>query len=318
MEWKRRTPVLDEADRVDAPYRGRGAAYPFCLPVAAASKNLLPEAREIALERFAAGGIKWHHELAGGPSNHLLSSQVQCVNCLAPFVGRPAALAEVFAQMLPIGEVVPFGAATANGFDRSDCVVFEWIGLRDYLGERTTGRGSRGSHTTSADAALRYVNYDGDVEVALIEWKYTERYLGQELDGDDAYMVTRKDRYRALWQDPDGPLRTDLIPYDDLFVEPFYQLMRLQMLASEMEKDPEVGASVVRVIIVAPMRNLELAQSFNRESQHELGADVWRAWAVMQQRSNRYNVLDSATLVGPEAPTSAEFKDRYGHLAQER
>ena len=326
VAWKLRTPTLRDSERVDAAYRGRGPSYPFCIPVAAANRNLLPDARAIALERFAAGKIQWHDELHGGPSNHLLSSQVQCVNCLAPFVDRPAELATILGEALPIREVVPFGARTDTLFDRDDHVVFEWIGTRDYLGERANGGGSRGAKTTSADAAIRYVNHDGEAEVALIEWKYTERYLGSELAGDARYMNARKERYRALWSAADGPLKRDLIPYDDLFVDPFYQLMRLQLLASEMEKDRAVRAKAVRLLVVAPSRNLELAESFNRWSQRTLGSSdlfapadtIWESWRAMQRRPDRFAVLDSAVLIGAGAPTSPEFKDRYGHLALNR
>ena len=54
---------------------------------------------------------------------------------------------------------------------------------------------------------------------------------------------------------PDGPLHTDVIPYADLFVEPFYQLMRQQLLAHAMERSGELDADTVRVLHVAPATN---------------------------------------------------------------
>src|SRR5258705_21632 len=85
-------------------------SFSFCGPIGVAIKNLLPDARGIALERFRAGDVRWHHQIDAGPSNHLLSSQVQCVNCLAPFVDRPGALRDVFSTVLPIKDVVPFAS----------------------------------------------------------------------------------------------------------------------------------------------------------------------------------------------------------------
>src|SRR3954468_3576270 len=84
--WKSRTPTLPEAARGPAPYWSRGephGMYPFCLPVGYANLNLLPDARP-ALTEFSAKRIAWHAQTALGPTNHLLSSQVQCVNALEP------------------------------------------------------------------------------------------------------------------------------------------------------------------------------------------------------------------------------------------
>jgi hypothetical protein len=116
--------------------------------------NLLPEAREVARTRFAAAGVRWHGD-EDGPNPHCCSSQIQCLNALAPFVDDPGALKAIFSDVLPIDEVLPFGASTPSAFDASDHVVFEWQGADDLLGEwgRTV---VRGAHATSADAAIRY------------------------------------------------------------------------------------------------------------------------------------------------------------------
>lgn len=321
--WKQRTPTLPPPARDPAPYRGLGPAYPFCLPITYSTFNLLPDARSTALERFQAAGIPWHHGIAGGPSNHLLSSQVQCANALAPFVDQPDVIAGLFGGALPIAEVLPFGGTTDDPFDASDHVVFEWIGLSDYLRERGGSSGTRGANTTSADAAIRYRATDGRTEIALIEWKYTEQYRGHELGGGTAALDIRRARYSSFWSDPASPVRTDLIPYDDMFVEPFYQLFRLQLLAWRMEHARELGADTVRLLFVAPATNAQLATSFNRPSQRLDGSGpyrtpeastVWQVWSAMQRRPDLFAFLGSAALVAPDAPTSADFKDRYGHI----
>src|SRR3546814_4636041 len=123
---------------------------------------------------------------------------------------------------------------------------------------------------TSADAAFRYRTRDGSIEAALVEWKYTEQYQGDELSGGPSKNTTRQATYRHLWDDPDSPVRTDLIPYEDLFVEPFYQLLRLQLLAWRTEADRALSAERVRLVYVAPATNLALARSFNRPSHTQL------------------------------------------------
>ena len=84
----------------------------------------------------------------------------------------------------------------------------------------------------------------------MIEWKYTESYNRRQLAKSRS---DRLDRYRPLFDAPDGPLRTDVIPYADLFVEPFYQLMRHQLLAHAMERSGELDADTdSRVLHVTP------------------------------------------------------------------
>lgn len=89
--WKQRTTTLPVAARQAAPYVGKDGRtgtvpYEFCLPAAYASHNLLPSVRQPALELFRELGIPWHAGVGDGPGNHLLSSQVQCVNALMAMV----------------------------------------------------------------------------------------------------------------------------------------------------------------------------------------------------------------------------------------
>jgi hypothetical protein len=171
---------------------------------------------------------------------------------------------------------------------------------------------------TSADAAIRYVALDGKTEVALIEWKYVEQYLRDEnLKGDAKSKATRDKRYRHLFDAPDGPLRTDLVPYDDLYVEPVYQLLRLQLLAREFERAGV--ADRVRVVLCAPAGNSDYWRSLNRASHRTVGGqdirDVGTLWLTMQRKPGRFALFDTGRLVAADSPLSSEFKSRYGHLA---
>src|SRR4051794_16914457 len=164
--WKAHTPTLPEGARGPAAYLRAGkpqGMYPFCLPAPYATYNLLPDARDSALREFATVQIAWHAQTPAGPTNHLLSSQVQCVNALEPLAADPDRLRVAFAGVLDITTPLPV--------ERNRLVAFEYIGARDYLGETPSGPRHRGSMCTSADAAIRYRTSSGDVELALIEWK---------------------------------------------------------------------------------------------------------------------------------------------------
>ncbi len=321
VRWKLTTDALPDAAQRPAPYRGKGQARPFCLPVDYSSHNLLPTARKTALERFAAAEIPWHQGLDGGPSNHLLSSQVMCANALAPLVGDADALRAIFEPHLSITEIVPFGASTASRFDASDYVVFEWNGTADYLREGGGVAGVRGAYSTSVDAAIRYRTPDGRTEIALIEWKYVEEYQHHRLSGGERSMQTRHTRFRHFYDDPEGPVRADLVEYDSLFREPFYQLLRQQLLAWQMEMAKELDADRVRVVLVAPAANHELATSYDPGlfgQVHEWQSpepSVYELWRQMLRRPDRFVFIDGAELIGSDAPTSDEFKSRYGHIA---
>jgi hypothetical protein len=246
-----------------------------------------------------------------------LDSQIQCVNALAPFVNRPEDLRQLFGSVLPIAEVLPFGAPTSE-FDRVDHVVFEWVGLANHLGEWSEPTPTRGAYMTSVDAALRYRAHDGRTEIALIEWKYTERYPSGVLSGGDARMQVRHNRYGAAIRDPNGPIRSDAVPFEALFFEPIYQQMRQQLLAWRMEQVRELGADVVRVVLVAPRGNEAFWSSLPGEQWHELAGStplgVAEAFRAVLRRPDRFARLDSANLVGEDSPLSEEFKARYRHL----
>jgi hypothetical protein len=160
IKWKKTTLLLlpDEASAA-APYVGRhGSDRPsiLCLPPEFASLNLLPDARD-AIEWFSAAGVRWHDGVNGGPSNHLLDSQVQCVNALAPVAMTPDRLAAAFAEILPIAEVLPMPSGRY--------LEFEWIGDEDYLGEARGAARVRGALVTSADVAFRYRTAGEDIEI---------------------------------------------------------------------------------------------------------------------------------------------------------
>jgi hypothetical protein len=324
VTWKATTSTLSDEARQPGDH-GPHRHLPVCLPGDNAELNLLPEARQIALERFTAADIPWHQGIGDGPSGHLLSSQVQCANALAPFVEDPGALAEVFAGVLPIAEMIPFGADAGSGasvspFDATDHVVFEWQGLANHLGE-WTGPPRRGAMATSADAALRYRTPTGSIEVALIEWKYTERYPDGHLSGGPVQLETRLGRYQHLVDAPDGPIDTDVAATVDLFGEPVYQLLRQALLADRIEASHELDADRVRVVLAAPAANASLWASLGTEAfaqlAHEHGGGLTGTWKSLLRRPDRFCVLDTATLVADTSPCSAEFKTRYGHLAHD-
>ena len=267
---KASSPHFSEAARSEGVYKGN--LRPFCLPLDCAEENLFAGIRQTVPDYFAAHDIKWHDGRNGKPSNHLCDSQVCCVNFLLPFADKPRALAEGLRSIFP-------GLSRMLPVEDGQYVAFEWIGLENYLGERIRpgAKRTRGALCTSADAAVLFERNDGQRQMVLIEWKYTESYGSASVkfasSGTDRTQI-----YRPLYDRDDCPLNKDLLPsFDSLFYRPFYQLMRQQLLAHEMEKAHELGANIVSVLHIAPARNTDFHRITAPQLEHrgETATDVW-------------------------------------------
>ena len=288
---KKTSAYFTEAARPVGLYRGK--PRPFCLPVDRAEENLSREIRAGALDYFKRERIKWHDGRESAPSNHLCSSQVQCVNFLYPFADRPEALRTLLSPIFP--NIQSMLSMEGGG----QFVSFEWIGLDNYLGEKVPPNSSRtrGANCTSADAAVMFRLADGTRQIVLIEWKYTESYnptwLGIARSG-----TNRMDIYRPLYDRPECPLDKSKVPnFCDLFYEPFYQLLRQQLLAHEMELAHELGSHLVTVLHVAPADN----RDFHRVTSPGLkprGDSSIEVWKGLVRQPDRFVSVSTERLFG--------------------
>lgn len=252
-----------------APGRYKGKVYDFCLAEGFSSENLHQSIRDEALQYFETRGIGWHdgpgksREL---PSNHLCCSQTACVNFLFPFVRASTSLTNVLNDIgLPALDVLPFDGDSPLKDGAAPFVVFEWIGKHNYLDELKLGRvakdseRTRGANFTSADFAFKFRRPDGKTEIVLGEWKYTERYAAGKSIQISNSGTDRLDRvYRKHLESTDCQIRLPSgIRYEDLFYDPFDQMMRLQLLASAIERNCE-EADIVSVLHVVPKANEDL------------------------------------------------------------
>ena len=290
--FKLAAPYFTEAARSDGLYKGK--LRPFCLPQPQADENLFSGIRREAITYFAGAGIKWHDGHDSLPSNHLCSSQVCCANFMFPFADQPDALAALLRPLFPsLDHMLPMEASTRY-------VAFEWIGEKNYLGEKVASdRGrTRGANCTSADAAVMFRRSDGQRQIALIEWKYTESYTSNPL----AIASTGTDRrtiYQHLFARDDFPVRRDILPgFDALFYEPFYQLMRQQCLANEMERARELGADIVSVLHIAPAHNRDF-QNVTSPALRSLGASAMQVWKRLASLPDRFTSVSTEMLFAP-------------------
>jgi hypothetical protein len=290
----------------DAQARGtyKGHAYDFCLADTHSAENLHQSFRDEAIAYFASRHIRWHdgHGSKMLPSSHLCCSQSCCVNFLFPMQSNDRLLAAVFKAIYPEMRMpLPMAAGDINAEGGLPYLSFEWIGLTDYLGEtrRKPGRRTRGANYTSADFAFRFQRTDGQIQIVLGEWKYTE-YYGHE---DKGTNQTRLDNYAEAFRRLPGVfICKDQELYRGLFFEPFYQLMRLQLLAQEMEANHEMGADIVTVLHVHPAANKEFTERVTSEylSVRYPGQDVMGIWKqlVDQIKFRTISVENLLQLIG--------------------
>lgn len=290
VAWKQTTPYLTTPARSEGYYQG--IPYPFCLPIGRADQNLYSGIRTEAIDYFAEARIPWHQGDRGFPNNHLCSSQVCCVNFLFPFMHQPDALADLLRPVYPtLAHMLPI--------EGDEYLSFEYIGEHNYLGERESkhGRRTRGANCTSADAAVRFQHDDGRIQIALIEWKYTESYEVKNLavakSGTD-----RRTIYRHLYERADFPLDKTLLPsFDALFYEPFYQLFRQQCLAHEMELVRELDANVVSTLHIAPAANRDFLRVTSPELR-ALGETTLGVWKRLVRQPDRFTSVSVESLFG--------------------
>ncbi len=307
-EFKAISGSFNDEARADGIYKGH--AYRFCLPRMNAEQNLFPEIRESMLSYFSGKGILWHDGQDGKPSNHLCSSQVCCANFLFPLADKPLALAALLHPIYPnLVEMLPI--------EDHRYVAFEWIGEIDYLGELKTGRvnRTRGANCTSADAAVKFRRDDGQIQMVLIEWKYTESYSSTSLkiapSGTDRTRI-----YQCLYNSADCILNRELIPsFGSLFSEPFYQLMRQQFLAQAMEKAQEEGANWVSVLHISPSHNDDFKKVTSADL-NRLGNSPTQVWQKLVKKQDRFSSIHTEDLFGKfNTDQFPELRDWWNYIS---
>lgn len=287
-KFKAESSYFSKAAHKDGLYRGK--PRPFCLPSGCAEENLFINIRQTAPAYFDNFDIKWHDEQNGKPSNHLCDSQVCCVNFLFPFAKKPALLTEIFKPVFPnLQEMLPI--------ENNQYIGFEWIGLENYLGEKIppNSRRTRGANYTSADAIMMFKRSDGRIQIVLIEWKYTESYGNVSLKVAPS-GTNRTDIYKHLYNQTDCPINKELLDsFDLLFYEPFYQFMRQQLLAHEMEKANEMDADIVNVLHIVPAQNIDFLK-ITSSKLIKLGETVTDVWKRLVQIEGKFISINTEKL----------------------
>jgi len=298
------------------PARTRYQNSPYRVDPSEKAQLLAPMIRSTAERYFSKYRISWHRH-----ANHALSSQQCCLNFLMPLAEQPGRLSQLIGRALDIAP--PDMMPVEDGPDgRPWYVGFEWNGGgHDYLNESKKGKPlQRGANSTCADAVVRFCTDQGP-EFLLIEWKYTEKY-GAPIPAKG--NCERCSRYTAIAFDPNGPLkRNPMLNLKDFFYEPFYQLLRQQMLAHRMQLAQHGGVRRVRVLHISPADNRALHRVTSPPLRElALGTDAFDVFRSLLVRPNDFVnrtiedlFLPTLREAGADDPWASYLTERYCFLS---
>lgn len=291
-----------------SPSDDKGQRNPHLLAVGHEIENLFEPLRgnDGAVKFFADRNLRWWRSARSGdtrgkdvPTRNMTSSQIACVNFLLPLIGIEGALAAVLRAIdSDVQDVIPINHKKSG---TTSPVELEWIGVDPQGLDKPLEKGARairGALTTSIDAFL--VARTATAKRAyLMEWKYVEEYR-KENGSALRRSNTPRSRYLDLYNDESSSFN-GVAPMEELLYEPFYQLMRLRLLADRMVKESELGVSDAKVVVVVPEGNTayrEIITSPPLETRFpncETVSDVFRA--TLKRPNDAYGVVCPSTLV---------------------
>lgn len=285
----------------------QGKSYSHILPQDKQHLNLWESIREDAIAYFSAESIAWHKD-----SHNLLSSQALCINLFFPLREELELLTGFFTSRI-------------SGLVQVKKMHFEYIGPEgtDYLHEG----GSRGQNRTSADVALEWDSEDGTQGLLLLEFKFTEGEFGrcggatskgntdrsrclrsEDIIRDPSamcYLLQSKKRpYWDIILDSDGPLRTEYLTLERHcpFRYDLYQLMRNQLLALQIERDPQSGFARASFGVVYHHDNDRLLRMGHPYGGERNPLKVWTAMLKQPESFVTFTIQDLLNWIDARLP----------------
>jgi hypothetical protein len=268
--------------------------------------NIWEGIREDAIAYFHQNSICFWESI-NRPTGHLLSSQISCVNHLFYLRQRQdiaTAILRGVDRNVKTALLIEKNE-TDNGF-----VVFEENGQRNYLNEKSR---IRGAHSTSIDAVMLGEMKNGTRKLFFINWNYTESFNLYSIVSDDKGAFCGQN-YIPFLEDPTSPIKP--CKYEGLFIEPYFKLMRQTLLAHEMIKANEYGASDYTYLFIAPNENLELLE-VNVAVSLIPGSKLSETWSNLLKCPGKYIVqnpqdfMEPATYCNDTITITSYLKQRY-------
>jgi hypothetical protein len=246
--------------------------------------NLWGGIREDVIHYFKTNSIQWWGA-AKNPPGHLLSSQIACLNHLYFIRQREELATAILRNLYPS---IDSALTVDDGFVEFEKTATTPLGL-----EKTT---SRGAKCTSIDAMMLGITKNNKRIIFLIEWKYTESYDSTDLSRGKS-GATRLITYENLAKSPNCPFDPNY--YNNLFYEPFYQMMRQTLLGAHLVANHEYSADDWMHVDVVPRKNIDLKNKVTSSSLTSLGKTIPDIWRKILKSPDKYLMIDPQVLMKP-------------------
>ena len=283
--------------------------------------NLFEPIRSKAIQYFKENKISWwkgdDNEGVKGPTTHMLSSQIACLNHLFAIKDDADVVLSLVNHLRPgvsFSRVIPIDLDK----DPAGYIAFEVVSKGRWLNERTR---TRGSQCTSVDALIIGEKDNGERWLIPIEWKYTEVYnlnddksqedRDNEPKGSNGRGLTRLKNYSDLITESSYLQTVSPYIHSIYFFEPFYQLMRQTLWAEQMIKhrDEEwVRADKFLHIHIIPAENKDLLDMAYLKT----GKGMEESWRS-QLLQDIYQIINPEALLSPLKGNS-KYSDLINYL----
>ncbi|MDE2767689.1 MAG: hypothetical protein OXO54_08350 [Chloroflexota bacterium] len=242
----------------------------------------------------------------------MASSQIACVNFLLPLLEIPGAPTAMLRAI--DGDVTD--VVSIQGEACASAIEIEWIGLNHALeGPNIT---SRGSLSTSVDGFLIADTRTGR-RAYLLEWKYVEEYRPNYL-GEGRQGETRRRRYGERYRTSCS--FNGKAPLEAWLYDPFYQIMRMRLLADRMVADRELDVSEAKVVVVVPAGNLAYRERITSPELSTLFPEARSAADVMRNTLSHpdrdFASVCPSVLAGAVRRTCGESATAWGNYLRKR
>jgi hypothetical protein len=263
--------------------------------------NLWKGIRSDVISYFKENNIVWWKGKDKLPSGHILSSQIACLNHLFYIRNRHDLATSILQKINP--DII--SDETFNVEDDKSYIEFEFVGKDCDKIERGE---KRGANCTSLDAAMIGKKKNGTKILVAIEWKYTESYKGNSLSSGESGKK-RLGNYHKLLNLTDWPIIFKKI--EDLYYEPYYQLMRQTLLAKKIVENKSCGVSDWIHLHIIPCANIDLLNS--KTSPNLTGENLGEIWKSCLKDRSKYKIISPEVLLSPVINDSG-FAKIYNYL----
>ena len=316
-DWMRR--YKTEKLKLHEQGKWRGRQYPHILPQDLWFLNMWEGVCFKAVKYFDKSQIRWHAQ-----KHNLLSSQILCINLFFPLKEHLELLKLwLSSRLADVEEVIDLDFEYIGPDDPQ-----EPSGYRNYFKEA----GSRGQNRTSADVAVTWRNSKGSKNLPLLELKFTEPNFGEcsrqgnpdrrrclssrEVVRSPHTQCYRTEVGRPYWDiilGSDSPLRQDLLTAEAFcpFRYDFYQLMRNQLLAHCIQRDPEVNYDRVEFGVMYHADNemlMHMRRPFDKEKNP---LKAWRSFLIDPDSFHSFTIQELLETIEPKLPVDLVDWRRY-------